>query len=287
MRFIGKEGRKCVFNDAFNIFYLWLYGVKHMVKDHSDSKRGNPLLPHVLLFPISSKGFFYMHHPTQDSTYHRLCYTSRVHAGTRNRLVVHHEGLIRWPITPWADTYPGATSHSPSSQKAVSEWSQNALAGWFSHQERNVLFNDTLNTFYLRLYGITHMVKDHSDSERGNPLPPHRLLFPISSKGSFICHQFRLIKVHHSPVIHEPHWCLAGQKMTSDISSHGQSTGITRERNVLFNDALNTFYQRLYGVRHMVTDHSDSEKGNPLTPHRLLLLINSKGSFICTIPQTG
>ena len=59
-----------------------------------------------------------------------------------------------------------------------------------------------------------------------------------------------------------------------------------RERNVLFNDALNTFYLRLYGVRHMVKDHSDSEKGNPLPPHRLLLLINSKGSFICTIPQT-
>ena len=39
-----------------------------------------------------------------------------------------------------------------------------------------------------------------------------------------------------------------------------------RERNVLFNDALNTFYLRLYGVRHMVKDHSDSEKGNPLSP---------------------
>ena len=60
-----------------------------------------------------------------------------------------------------------------------------------------------------------------------------------------------------------------------------------RERNVLFNDALNTFYLQLYGVRHMVKDHSDSEKGNPLPPHRLLLSINSKGSFICTIPQTG
>ena len=60
-----------------------------------------------------------------------------------------------------------------------------------------------------------------------------------------------------------------------------------RERNVLFKDALNTFYLRLYGVRHMVKDHSDSEKGNPLPPHRLLLSINSKGSFICTIPQTG
>ena len=37
----------------------------------------------------------------------------------------------------------------------------------------------------------------------------------------------------------------------------------------------------------MVKDHSDSEKGNPLPPHRLLLSINSKGYFICTIPQTG
>ena len=56
------------------------------------------------------------------------------------------------------------------------------------------------------------------------------------------------------------------------------------ERNVLFNDALNTFYLQLYGIRHMVKYHSDSEKGNLLPPHRLLLSINSKGSFICTIP---
>ena len=60
-----------------------------------------------------------------------------------------------------------------------------------------------------------------------------------------------------------------------------------KEGNVLFNDALNTFYLRLYGVRHMVKDHSDSMKGNPLPPHRLLFPISSKGSFICTIPQTG
>ena len=60
-----------------------------------------------------------------------------------------------------------------------------------------------------------------------------------------------------------------------------------RENFFLFNDALNTFYLRLYGVRHMVKDRSDSQKGKPLPPHRLLLSINSKGSFICTIPQTG
>ena len=59
-----------------------------------------------------------------------------------------------------------------------------------------------------------------------------------------------------------------------------------KEGNVLFNDTLNTFYLQLYGVRHMVKDHCDSEKRNPLLPHRLLFPINSKGSFICTIPQT-
>ena len=42
--------------------------------------------------------------------------------------------------------------------------------------------------FILRLYGVGHMVKDHSDSVRGNPLPPHGLLFPISSKGSYMHH---------------------------------------------------------------------------------------------------
>ena len=36
-----------------------LYGVGHMVKDHSDSERGNPL----------PQGFFYMHHPTDRITH--------------------------------------------------------------------------------------------------------------------------------------------------------------------------------------------------------------------------
>ena len=57
-----------------------------------------------------------------------------------------------------------------------------------------------------------------------------------------------------------------------------------RKGNVLFNDALNTFYLWLYGIRHMVKDHSDSERGNP---HGLLFSIDIKGSFICTIPRTG
>ena len=52
------EGRK-------EMFYLmthsthYIYGYlasRPMVKDHSDSMRGNTLLPYGLLFPISSKG---------------------------------------------------------------------------------------------------------------------------------------------------------------------------------------------------------------------------------------
>ena len=62
---------------------------------------------------------------------------------------------------------------------------------------------------------------------------------------------------------------------------------IWTEGNVLFNNALNTFYLWIYGIRHMVKDHSDSERGNLLPPHRLLFLISSKGSFICIITQTG
>ena len=63
-----------------------------------------------------------------------------------------------------------------------------SLKGCNARKEGNVLFSDTLNTFYLWLYGIRHMVKDHSDIEREKLLPPlYGLLFSISSKGSFIC----------------------------------------------------------------------------------------------------
>ena len=53
-----------------------------------------------------------------------------------------------------------------------------------------VLFNDATGTHwflsYHRLLDVIHMVTLTHFLE-GNPLPPHRLLFSISSKGSFIC----------------------------------------------------------------------------------------------------
>ena len=118
-------------------------------------------------------------------------------------------------------------------------------------KEGHALFNDALNTFYLRLYGVRHMVKDHWESKRGNPPPPPGLLLMISSKGSFIC-------------------IIPTDKLTNSRMSLWIMSYIWRkEGHALFNDALNTFYLRLYGVRHMVKDHWESEKGNPLPPHGL------------------
>ena len=85
----------------------------------------------------------------------------------------------------------GTISSGPGSQSTCSKVcriGRGAQLGAIVRKERNVLFNDAVNTFYLRLYGVTHMVKDHSDSERGNPLPTHGLLFLINSKGSYMHH---------------------------------------------------------------------------------------------------
>ena len=84
---LRKKGN-VLFNDALKRFYLRLYCVGHKIKDHLDSKRGNPLPPlHELLFPISSKGTFYAPSHRQDSTYHGHCYTRcGAVSGMRNNL---------------------------------------------------------------------------------------------------------------------------------------------------------------------------------------------------------
>ena len=86
--------------------------------------------------------------------------------------------------------------------------------------------------FILRLYGVGHMVKDHSDSERGNLLPPHGLLFPINSKGYFICtipHRVAHTTPFITPVVE--HWLereiaqwVHPTKDRSDDPSHHERT---------------------------------------------------------------
>ena len=79
------------------------------------------------------------------------------------------------------------------------------------------------------------------------------------------------------------------KKTTNQTNNNNHKTNKQtnkKEGNVLFNDALNTFYLRLYGVRLMVQHHPESERGNPLSPLKVFP-ISSKDSFICITPQTG
>ena len=68
----------------------------------------------------------------------------------------------------------------------------------------NVLFNDALNTFYLQLYCVRHIAKDHSDSERGKPLPPQLYVY-IYIFGSipYVMYVFIYIDVRTCLCMHE------------------------------------------------------------------------------------
>ena len=107
----------------------------------------------------------------------------------------------------------------------VKNVTNNSLA--LNRKEGNVLFNDVLNTFYLWLYGVGHMVEDHSDIDRGNSLPPHGLLFSINSKGSFIC-TYRITTAFVTPVVERKiaQW-VHPMKNQSDDHSHHERTLLT------------------------------------------------------------
>ena len=103
---------------------------------------------------------------------------------------------------------------------ALMEWD---IVQWVHHEGS---IQRPCHTFYLRLYGVRHMVKNHSDSEKGNPLLPHRLLFPISSKGYFICTTpWRIdLTTHLTMSEHSYHWPISRSniKCLSNLEISGQ-----------------------------------------------------------------
>ena len=58
-----KEGN-VLFNDALNTFYLQLYSIRHMIKDHSDKQEWKPAS-----FQLAARVLLYASSHTQDSTY--------------------------------------------------------------------------------------------------------------------------------------------------------------------------------------------------------------------------
>ena len=65
-----------LFNDALDTFYLRLYGVKRMMKDHS--AREETRCRHIgYCFRLAARVLLYASSYRQDNTYHGLCYTNR------------------------------------------------------------------------------------------------------------------------------------------------------------------------------------------------------------------
>ena len=81
-------------------------------------------------------------------------------------------------------------------------------------------------------------------------LPPHRLLFSISSKICFICTIPQPGKYIPQPLLYQLFTSLNKKLLNGSTmrgrTMNGRST--TEEGRIfLFNDAFNTFYLRLYG----------------------------------------
>ena len=51
----------------------------------------------------------------------------------------------------------------------------------------------TLSTHFI--YGVGHMMKDYSDSEKRNPLLPHGLLFPLAARYFYMHHTTYLVNI--------------------------------------------------------------------------------------------
>ena len=117
-----------------------------------------------------------------------------VHTTAFDKPVVDHwlERKITYVEVPWLwrgqGNCPACPLLNPALNRTMNRRSTTQLHLAPYRTEGTVLFNDALNTFYLRLYGVRHMIEDHSDSDRGNPLPPHMLLFPINSKVFYMHH---------------------------------------------------------------------------------------------------
>ena len=136
--------------------------------------------------------------------------------------------------------------------------------------------------YHLNVWWLRVDLQISTESWPGNPVPTTLM---SDGLGGIYRYSHWMIAWKHS-TYHLNVWWLRVDLQTSTESWPGNPVPTT-----LMSDGSGwmysyPFYLHLYGVRHMVNDHTDSEGGNVLPPHGLLFLISSKGSFICIIPHT-
>ena len=206
-------------------------------------------------FRLTARVLLYAPSHRQDNTYHGLCYTScGALAGTRNSSMgPPHEGSIRRPTAPWANALPLSYVLLHQSGMESSNWQR-----WNVTCRRLSEFhwNDSCH------WQLWHCLSLSSDQPGVNAVFGNALHWLLSLE--------HLSCDDHSPA---GTWLsmLALQPLTEDDEvwkvtkifngyNHHWRLIWRKEGNVLFNDTLNTFYLRLYGVGHMVKDHSVREE---------------------------
>ena len=83
----------------------------YMVKDHSDSERGNPLPPH-------GQGFFNMHHSTDRIT-HTMAFVTPVMEHWLEREIAQ---WVRRPMAPWANALTTELHLAPFHEAVIKQW---------------------------------------------------------------------------------------------------------------------------------------------------------------------
>ena len=103
-------------------------------------------------YRLTARVLLYVPSHRQDNTYHILCYTSRgALAGTRNSSMgPPHEGSIRRPIAPWANTLPLSYVPLP--------WPRSELAPMTNVCYNSLLWKCTLTFYPIQSNGMTNSV---------------------------------------------------------------------------------------------------------------------------------
>ena len=124
-----KEGI-VLFNNGLNTFYLRLYGVKHMVKYHSDSEREETCCRHMgYSFRLVARVLLYASSHRQDNTYHSLCYTSLgALAWTRNSSMGPS-----WRIDPTTHRTMSKRSYHGATSRSWQQWCMQAVEHCTTH----------------------------------------------------------------------------------------------------------------------------------------------------------
>ena len=118
---------------------------------------------------------------------------------------IHH--APRWQHQHVQGWYTRRTASGPNPNSIYGSRLQHVHPGQAqsmanTRKEENVLFNKSLNTFYLHLYGIM----EQSDNERGNLMPPHYGLFPDQQQGIFYLYHPTNRIVHTTAFVTSTGW---------------------------------------------------------------------------------